>query len=210
MFIKGKTFLISRLLDFHLSLVRKKNSFFLSFNYYHQIIDEMSTNTDLTKEEYEKLLTKPLLSEEALMLLNPYYIRIEQAYYEHGVDRPTFLINNLEYSIHACLITFPTLYFVGFNRTATSEIYSIFQAALINKKPSLIFVKIARNYLWGKFFKLMFCGIKPQTTREALDYVGLSNEAQINILKLEYPTKNHRAEFMLRHITVGKLDTWAM
>lgn len=150
------------------------------------------------------------------MLLNPYYIRIEQAYYEYGFDRLTFLINNLEYSIPGCLLTLPTLYFVGFNRSAASEIYSIFQAAPINDNPSLIFEKIARNYLWDRFFKLMFCGTKPQTTRQALDYVGLSNEAQTNILKLGYPpgktTKNQQrhAEFMLRHITLGKVDAWAM
>lgn len=99
----------------------------------------MSTNTNLTYKKYEKLLSKLILSEEALMLLNPYHIRIELAYYKHGFDRLIFQIKNLEYSIPGCLLTLPTLYFVGFNRSAASEIYSIFQAAPINDNLSLIF-----------------------------------------------------------------------
>lgn len=209
-FIKGTTFLIPSPLDIQPSLVKNK-SFSVSPSIdYQQSIGEMSTDTELTKEQYEKQLTAPLLSEEALTLLNPYSIRIEQAYYEHGFDRLTFTINNLEYSIPACLLTLPTLYFVGFNRAAACEIYAEFQAAPINDNASFRFEKIARTYLWHKFSKIWFCEIKPKTTHEALDYVGLSDEAQTNILRLEYPLKGQRAEFMLRHVTIDNVDDWAM
>lgn len=170
----------------------------------------MSTDDDLTNKQYKKHLTAPLLSKEALMLLNPYCVKVELAYYEYGFDRLTFTINNLEYSIPACLLTLPILYFVGFNRTAASEIYARFQAAPINDDPSLKFEKIARNYLWGKFFKLRLFGIKLQTTRQALNCVGLSDEAQTNVLKFEYPLENQRAEFMLRHVIFGDVEAWAM
>lgn len=171
----------------------------------------MSTDNELTKEQYEKQLTAPLLSEEAFMLLNPDFVKIELAYYEYGFDRLTFTINNLDYSIPACLLTLPTLYFIGFNRTAASEIYAKFQAAPINDNPSLLFEKTARNYLWGNFFNLRYLGsTKSQTTREALECVGLSDEAQTNVLKLEYPHKNQRAEFMLRHVIIDDVEAWAM
>lgn len=170
----------------------------------------MSTNDELTKEQYEKLLTAPLLSEEVFMLLDPYCVKIELAYYEYGFDRLTFTINNLKYHIPACLLTLPTLYFAGFNRTAASEIYAKFQAASINNEPSLKFEEIARKYLWSKFFKLRLSGIKLQTTRQALDYVGLSDEAQTNVLKLKHPLENQRAEFMLRHVIVDDVEAWAI
>lgn len=144
------------------------------------------------------------------MLLNPYCVKIELAYYEYGFDRLTFTINKLEYGIPACLLTLPTLYFVGFSRTAASEIYAKFQVAPINDDPSLKFEKIARNHLWGSFFKLRLSRIKPQTTRQALDCVGLSDEAQTNVLKLEYPNKNQRAEFMLRHVIIDDVEAWTM
>lgn len=225
-FIKGTTFLIPSSLDIQPSLVKNKSlplsldiqpslvenkSLPLSLSIdYQQSNGEMSTDIEPTKEQYEKQLTAPLLSEEALTLLNPYSIRIEQAYYEHGFDRLTFTINNLEYSIPACLPTLPTLYFIGFNRAAASEIYAEFQTAPINDNASLRFEKIATTYLWQKFSDIWYCKIRPKTTHEVLDYVGLSNEAQTNVLRLEYPLKGQHAEFMLRHVTIDNVDSWAI
>lgn len=88
----------------------------------------MPTATQRAKERYEKRLIKSLLTEEALMLLDPYSFCIEQAYYEHGFDRLTFINDSLEYSIPGSLITLPTLYFAGFGRPAATEIYAKFQA----------------------------------------------------------------------------------
>lgn len=170
----------------------------------------MSKDTKLTKEQYEKQLTAPLLSEEALILLDPNSIRIEQAYYEHGFDRLTFTINTLEYSIPACIPTLPTLYFVGFNRSAASEIYATFQAAPIKKDAAQKFEEIARAYLEDKLSKISRKVVQPKTTHEALDYAGFSDEAQTNVLKLEYPFPGQQAEFMLRLVTIDTVPDWAM
>lgn len=165
----------------------------------------MSTVTEITKEQYEKQLTAPLLSDEALMLLDPKSIKIEQAYYEHGFDRLTFTINNLEYSIPACVPTLPTLYFVGFNRLAASEIFANFQTApILNFSAHHKFGGIARAHLRKKLWELCYDVVEPKTTREALDYVGFSDEAQTNLLKFRHPTKGQPAKFMLRHVILDK------
>lgn len=168
----------------------------------------MSMATEDTKEQYEKQL---LLSEEALTLLDPNSIRIEEAYYEHGFDRFTFTIKSLEYSIPACFPTLPTLYFVGFNRPAASEIYANFQAVdILNSNAYFKFEKIARDYLVEKFSDIWFNEFQPKTTREALDYVGLSDKAQTNLLKLKYPPTSQRVEFMLRHVINDELGDWVL
>lgn len=165
----------------------------------------MSTATESTKEQYAKQLTAPLLSEEALMLLDPRSIRIEQAYYEHGFDRLTFTINNLRYSIPACVPTLPTLYFVGFNRLAASEIFVNFQTSpILNLSAHHKFEKIARTHLRKKIWEICYGVFEPKTTREALDYMGFSDEAQTNLLKLKYPPHGHPVEFMLRHVILDK------
>lgn len=165
----------------------------------------MSTATESTNEQYEKELTAALLSEEALMLLDPRYVWIDQAYYEHGFDRLTFIINNLQYSIPACVPTLPTLYFVGFNRPATSEIFAEFKTSNILSLGAIHkFRKIARTHLRRKIWEICYEVFKPKTTREALDYIGFSDEAQTNVLKLNSPTHNHPVEFMLRHLTLDK------
>lgn len=87
----------------------------------------MTTADQTAKEQYEKQFTEPLLSEEAVMLLDPSTVKSELVYYQHGYDRTTFTIKGLEYSIPGCLPTLPTLYFVGFNRVAASEIFAEFQ-----------------------------------------------------------------------------------
>lgn len=61
------------------------------------------------------------------MLLDPSAVKLELAYYQHGVDRITFTIEGLEYNIPGSLPKLPTLYFVGFNRVAASEIFAKFQ-----------------------------------------------------------------------------------
>lgn len=170
----------------------------------------MSIATQHAKEEYEKMLSTPHLSEEALMLLEPYSISIEQAYYEHGFDRLTFIIDTLKYSIPACLPTLPTLYFAGFGRPAASEIYAKFQAAPINKNPYFRFRMIARTHLEQKGRDIHTKVVQPKTTREALDYMGVSDEAQTRLLKLQYPPNDQPVEFMLRHITIDKVMEWAM
>lgn len=170
----------------------------------------MSIATERAKGKYEKLLTTPHLSEEALMLLDPYSFSIEQAYYEHGFDRLTFIIDNLKYSIPACLTTLPTLYFAGFGRPAASEIYAKFQAAPINKNPYFRFRMIARTHLQQKGLNIRTEVVRPKTTREALDYMGVSDEAQTKLLKLQYPSNGHPVEFMLRHVTIDKVMEWAV
>lgn len=173
----------------------------------------MSTATESTKEQYEKQLTAPLLSEEALMLLDPRSITIEQAFYEHGFDRLTFTINNLQYSIPACVPTLPTLYFVGFNRPAASEIFANFQTSpILNLSARHKFEKIARAHLRKKIWEICYGVFEPKTTREALDYMGFSDEAQTNVLKLNYPPPDHPVEFMLRHVILDKecLGQWVL
>lgn len=173
----------------------------------------MSTSDESTKEHYEKQLTKPLLSEEALMLLDPNSVRIEQAYYEHGFDRLTFTIKDLEYSIPACIPTLPTLYFVGFNRTAASEIFANFQTTpILNSSAHYKFERIARAHLRKKLWEVYYDVVQPKTTREALDYVGFSDEAQTNLLKLKYPPKGEPVEFMLRHVILDKehIGEWVL
>lgn len=135
-------------------------------------------------------MTTYLLSEEAFMILNPYYVKIELSYYKYGFNKLTFTIKNIEYSIPASLLTILTLYFVRFSHTAASKISTKFQAAPINDDPLLKFEKIARNHFCGNFFKLRLSEIKPQTTRQAFNYVGLSNESQTNMLNLKYHNKN--------------------
>lgn len=168
----------------------------------------MPITTEHDKEKYEKLLTAPHLSDEALMLLDPHSFRIEQAYYEHGFDRFTFRIDTLQYSIPACLPTLPTLYFVGFNRPAASEIYAKFQTAPISNNPYFRFRMIARVHLHQKGRDIRTKTFQPKTTREALDYMGFSDEAQTKLLKLKYPPNGQRVEFMLRHVTIDKVIEW--
>lgn len=173
----------------------------------------MFTDTGSFKEQYEKQLIAPLLSEEALMLLDQKSVRIEQAYYEHGFDRLTFTIKNLEYSIPACIPTLPTLYFVGFNRPAASEIFENFQSAPIqNLNAHYRFQKIARTHLRKKLWEICYEVFEPKTTREALDYVGFSDEAQTNLLKLKCPSGGQPVEFMLRHIIFDKerISQWVL
>lgn len=173
----------------------------------------MSTATERTDEQYEKQLTAPLLSEEALNLLDPRTVWIDQAYYEHGFDRLTFIINNLQYSIPACVPTLPTLYFVGFNRPAASEIFAEFQTSTIRSHgANHKFRKIARSHLRKKIWEIVFGVFEPETTREALDYIGFSDEAQTNVLKLNYrgPTQPHPVEFMLRHVVLGGDETFTV
>lgn len=166
----------------------------------------MSTATERTGERYEERLTAPLLSEEALMLLDPNSFRIEQAYYEHGFDRFTFTIKTLEYSIPACILSLPTLYFVGFSRAAASEIYAKFQTTpIVNIDPYISFVDIAKDHLYRKRKDVFFH--RPNTTRAALDYMGISDEAQTHLLKLRYPQP---MEFMLRHILVDDVSDWVL
>lgn len=132
----------------------------------------MSTAAQRAKERYEKRLTKSLLTEEALMLLDPYSFCIEQAYYEHRFDRLAFINDSLEYSIPGSLITLPTLYFAGFGRPAASEIYAKFQAAPVSKNPYFKFRMIARTHLQQKGRHIRTKVVQPKTTREALDYMG--------------------------------------
>lgn len=159
-----------------------------------------------TKEQYEKQLTAPLLSEEALMLLDPRSIRLDQAFYEHGFDRLTFTIHNLQYSIPACVPTLPTLYFVGFNRPASSELFAEFQtSSSLDLSANHKFENIARTHLRQKIWEIRYGVFEPRTTREALDYMGFSDEAQTNVLKLNFPSLHGRpVEFMLRHVTLDK------
>lgn len=165
----------------------------------------MSESTGITKEQYEKQLTAPLLSEEALMLLDPRSVRIDQAFYEHGFDRLTFTINNLQYSIPACVPTLPTLYFVGFNRPAASEIFAEFQtSSILSLSANHKLEKIARTYLRKKIWEMCYGVFEPRTTREALNYLGFSDEAQTNVLKLNYPLHGRPVEFMLRHVILNK------
>lgn len=167
----------------------------------------MSIISEQSKDKYEKLLTIPHLSEESLMLLDLNSFRFEQAYYEHGFDRFTFIIDTLEYSTPACFPTLPTLYFAGLNRPAASKIYAKFQTAPFYNNPYFRFRMIARTHLQRKGWDIRTKAFKPKTTREALDYMGVSDEAQIKILKLKYP---QRVEFMLRHVTIDKVTEWAM
>lgn len=170
----------------------------------------MSTAAQRAKERYEKRLTKSLLTEEALMLLDPYSFCIEQAYYEHGFDRLTFINDSLEYSIPGSLITLPTLYFAGFGRPAASEIYTKFQAAPVSKNPYFKFRMIARTHLQQKGRHIRTKVVQPKTTREALDYMGVSDEAQTKVLKLHIPPGDQPVEFMLRHVTMDKVMEWAV
>lgn len=97
------------------------------------------------------------------MLLDPYSFCIEQAYYEHGFDRLTFINDSLEYSIPGSLITLPTLYFAGFGRPAATEIYAKFQAAPISKNPYVKFRMIARNRLQQKGRYIRTKVVQPKT-----------------------------------------------
>lgn len=166
----------------------------------------MSRATESTENEYEKQLTALLLSEEALMLLDPRSVSIDQAFYEHGFDRLTFTIKNLQYSIPACVPTLPTLYFVGFNRAAASEIFAEFQTStILSLGANHKFEKIARTHLRKKIWEICYGVFEPRTTREALDYVGFSDEAQTNVLKLNDPLhRRNTVEFMLRHLILDK------
>lgn len=47
-----------------------------------------------------------------------------------------------------------------------------------------------------------------KTTREALDYIRLSVEAQTNVLKLRFP-REQPAEFMLRQLVMKHAIRWA-
>lgn len=170
----------------------------------------MSDPTERAKEKYEKRLKIPLLSEEAMMLLDPYSFTIEQAYYEHGFDRLTFLIDTLMYSIPACLPTLPTLYFVGFARPAASEIFAKFQTSPISKKPHFRFRMIARTYLQQKGRNISTGLVQPKTTREALDYIGISDDAQTKVLKLHFLPDDDPLEFMLRQITMDFVSEWVL
>lgn len=170
----------------------------------------MSDATERAKEKYEKRLTIPLLSEEAMILLDPYSFTIEQAYYEHGFDRLTFVIDTLKYSIPACLPTLPTLYFVGFARPAASEIFAKFQTSPINKKPHFRFRMIARTHLQQRGRNIRAGLVQPKTTREALDYIGISDEAQTKVLKLHFLPDDEPLEFMLRQITMDFVTEWVL
>lgn len=170
----------------------------------------MSLATERAKERYERRSRKPLLSEDALMLLDPYSFSIEQAYYEHGFDRLTFTIGGLEYSIPACITTLPTLYFVGIARPAASEIYAKFQTASISKSPLIRFRALARAHLQQKGRDIRNKVVEPKTTREALDYMGVSDDAQTKVLKLQFLPYDEPIEFMLRHVTMDKVTDWAV
>lgn len=145
------------------------------------------------------------------MLLDPHSVRIDQAYYEHGFDRLTFTIKNLEYSIPACIATLPTLYFVGFNRATASEIYAKFQTnPNVNVDPHISFVEIAKDHLYKKCQEIFFQWVEPVSTRDALDYVGISDEAQLKLLTLKNPRGNQPREFMLRHVVLDNVSEWIM
>lgn len=164
----------------------------------------------IAKIKYENELTELLLSEEALMLLDPNAIKFEMAYYEHGFDRITFIIKGLEYSIPGCIPTLPTLYFIGFNRVTASEIFAKFQRTTFDESSDSVvstFKIIITEYLYQKFHNIQEVVVNPKTTREALDYIGISDEAQTNLLKLKFPLQ-HRAEFMIRQLVIGDAAKW--
>lgn len=79
------------------------------------------------KEQYEKQLSQPLLSKDAVRLLDPSTLKSELAYYEHGFDQIIFTIKGVEYSLPGCLLTLPIFYFTGYNRVAAREIYAKFK-----------------------------------------------------------------------------------
>lgn len=173
-------------------------------------MSDRTERAERAKARYEKRVARPVLSEEALMLLDPYSFTIEQAYYEHGFDRLTFIIDTLIYSIPACLPTLPTLYFVGFARPAASEIYAKFQTSPINKKPHFKFRMIARTYLQQRGRDIRNKVVEPKTTREALDYMGVSDDAQTKVLKLHFLPDDEPLEFMLRQVTLDFVIEWVV
>lgn len=81
----------------------------------------------IEKEKYENQLGQLLVSEEAIILFDPNSFRFEMSYYEHGFDRITFIINDLEYSIPGCITSLSILHFIVFNRSVASEIFAQFQ-----------------------------------------------------------------------------------
>lgn len=173
-------------------------------------MSSLATATERAQERDDIRAKKPLLSEEALMLLDPYSFCIEQAYYEHGFDRLTFISGGLEYSIPACLPTLPTLYFVGFARPAASKIFAKYQTASINKTPYFRFKKFAIAHLVQRGRHIRTKVVKSKTTREALDYMGVSDEAQTKLLKLQLLPCDEPIEFTLRHVTMDKVTEWAL
>lgn len=171
----------------------------------------MTTADQTAKEQYEKQFTEPLLSEEAVMLLDPSTVKSELSYYEHGYDRITFTIKGLEYSIPGCLPTLPTLYFVGFNRIAVSGNFAEFQTIEhhdFDDSVLSIFKMIILDRLLEKVENTQTKSVNPKTTMEALDYIGLSDEAQTNVLRLRFP-REQPAEFMLRQLVMRHAVRWA-
>lgn len=57
------------------------------------------------------------------------------------------------------------------------------------------------KYLIEKKIKIKEKSTNTKTIKEALDYLGFSNESQINILRLKFPSGQH-AEFIIRQLVM--------